>query len=564
MLGRRHAGRLRLSPAPVQKAPQAGAQLQQPPVVVVRGSRGHREDDSLVIETYRARISRHDSLTREECRDRDSIQDASNDAMARQAVEVLPGRAVCRRVTSAARRLPQHDVRREPWAASPARTVRASRSAPYGERTPRCAVRRRAAGWCPRRAAPGHVRGRRPRRHRHRRRPVAHRGRPRGRRLLRRRASPRAACSPISIAGSRSCSRRWPRSARRRAGPAGGRRAGGLACRPAAGRPCHPRGMRILFVCIGNICRSPTAEGVMRQLVARGRARRTSRGRQRGHRRLARRRAAGRSARPRRRAGAASRSRARRGRFAPADFERFDLSSRWTARTCATCSPWRRTRRRARRCGCCASSTPTAPATSTCPTRTTAATRGFEEVLDMVEAACRGLLDELRAARREPRGRGRARDRPSRPARCARRRRRHQRGLRASSSTTAARCSSRRAPTRPPGEYAAEAAALRWLGRAGRGARARGARRRRRAPRARVDRARAPARRRGARSAAGWPRVHAAGRRGVRRAAAAAARPAPLQIGPLALPNDPLPDWPAFYAERRLGRCSRRRATAAR
>jgi fructosamine-3-kinase len=27
---------------------------------------------------------------------------------------------------------------------------------------------------------------------------------------------------------------------------------------------------------------------------------------------------------------------------------------------------------------------------------------------------------------------------------------------------------------------------------------------------------------------------------------------APLRIGPLALPNDPLPDWPSFYAERRL------------
>ena len=26
----------------------------------------------------------------------------------------------------------------------------------------------------------------------------------------------------------------------------------------------------------------------------------------------------------------------------------------------------------------------------------------------------------------------------------------------------------------------------------------------------------------------------------------------PLRIGPLALPNDPLPDWPSFYAERRL------------
>ena len=39
-------------------------------------------------------------------------------------------------------------------------------------------------------------------------------------------------------------------------------------------------------------------------------------------------------------------------------------------------------------------------------------------------------------------------------------------------------------------------------------------------------------------------------RRAPRRSAAADA--APLRIGPLALPNDPLPDWPSFYAERRL------------
>ena len=28
--------------------------------------------------------------------------------------------------------------------------------------------------------------------------------------------------------------------------------------------------------------------------------------------------------------------------------------------------------------------------------------------------------------------------------------------------------------------------------------------------------------------------------------------PEPLRIGPLVLPNEPLPDWPSFYAERRL------------
>ena len=39
--------------------------------------------------------------------------------------------------------------------------------------------------------------------------------------------------------------------------------------------------------------------------------------------------------------------------------------------------------------------------------------------------------------------------------------------------------------------------------------------------------------------------VHAAG-------ADAFGGPAPLRIGPLALPNEPLPDWASFYAERRL------------
>jgi fructosamine-3-kinase len=45
-------------------------------------------------------------------------------------------------------------------------------------------------------------------------------------------------------------------------------------------------------------------------------------------------------------------------------------------------------------------------------------------------------------------------------------------------------------------------------------------------------------------------RASAAGAAG---ASGPAAPPAgPLRIGPIVLPNDPLPDWPAFYAERRL------------
>src|SRR3954447_26107252 len=65
--------------------------------------------------------------------------------------------------------------------------------------------------------------------------------------------------------------------------------------------------MQILFVCMGNICRSPTAEGVFRSLL-RDEGLEDRFERQRGHRRLARRRAArpprdGRRGRARHRAG---------------------------------------------------------------------------------------------------------------------------------------------------------------------------------------------------------------------------------------------------------------------
>jgi fructosamine-3-kinase len=55
----------------------------------------------------------------------------------------------------------------------------------------------------------------------------------------------------------------------------------------------------------------------------------------------------------------------------------------------------------------------------------------------------------------------------------------------------------------------------------------------------------------------GLARVHAAGADAFGAAAPAghdssAAAAMPLRIGPLVLPNRPLPDWPSFYAERRL------------
>ena len=98
---------------------------------------------------------------------------------------------------------------------------------------------------------------------------------------------------------------------------------------------------------------------------------------------------------------------------------------------------------------------------------------GFETVLDQVEAACRGLLDRCG----EPGGGGPGGDRPRRCGAWS--------GSAAATSTRPTACSSRTSrsafvKTRAdvaPGEYEAEAAALRWLGRAGRAARAGGARR---------------------------------------------------------------------------------------
>jgi fructosamine-3-kinase len=95
----------------------------------------------------------------------------------------------------------------------------------------------------------------------------------------------------------------------------------------------------------------------------------------------------------------------------------------------------------------------------------------------------------------------------------------------------------------PPGEYAAEAAALRWLGEPG----ALGV------PEvlgvsetllALEWLEEGPAGD-AADLGGGLARVHTAG-------ADAVGGADPLRIGPLALPNEPLDDWPRFYAERRL------------
>ena len=155
--------------------------------------------------------------------------------------------------------------------------------------------------------------------------------------------------------------------------------------------------VRLLFVCMGNICRSPTAEGVMRRLL-----------REEGLEDAVEVDSAGTgdwhigdppdAARPRRRTRAASCSRARRGRSRARDFDDFDLilaADRRNLRDLqAIVPPEARARVHLLR--------EFDPASDGAPDLDVpdpyyGGDDGFEHVLDLVEAACRGLLDDLRA-----------------------------------------------------------------------------------------------------------------------------------------------------------------------
>ncbi len=156
--------------------------------------------------------------------------------------------------------------------------------------------------------------------------------------------------------------------------------------------------MRVLFVCLGNICRSPTAEGVFRRLLeARGLAERVavdSCGIGPWH--------VGKAPDPRAREAAARRgidlSGLRARQLAADDFDRFDVLLAMDHDNLAAIE--------ARR-----------PPHSQVPARLFLAyagypdravpdpyhggERGFDEVLDLIEAASRGLLEEIEA-RLEP------------------------------------------------------------------------------------------------------------------------------------------------------------------
>jgi protein-tyrosine phosphatase len=157
--------------------------------------------------------------------------------------------------------------------------------------------------------------------------------------------------------------------------------------------------MRILFVCMGNICRSPTAEGVMRVLVREqgldGRVEVDSAGTGNWH--------AGDP--PDERAVAAARGRgieldgaARQ--VTAADFDRFDLivaMDRDNERALLALAPDDAARAKVR---LLREFDPASVAAGELdvPDPYYGGPRGFERVLDIVTAGSRGLLDQVRAA----------------------------------------------------------------------------------------------------------------------------------------------------------------------
>lgn len=150
---------------------------------------------------------------------------------------------------------------------------------------------------------------------------------------------------------------------------------------------------RVLMVCMANYCRSPTAEGVLRQRIAsaglQGRVEVDSAGTHAYHE--------GEAPDPRTRAHAAKRgydlSRLRAREIDDADFERFHLvlAMDWDnlALLEARCPPQHRRKLKRLMEFAPEAGSPVVPD----PYYGDAA--GFERVLDLIEAACDGLVDRL-------------------------------------------------------------------------------------------------------------------------------------------------------------------------
>ena len=156
--------------------------------------------------------------------------------------------------------------------------------------------------------------------------------------------------------------------------------------------------VRILFVCMGNICRSPTAEGVMRALVAEAALEDMieldSAGTGGWH--------AGdppdaRSVAAARRRGIMVDGAARR--ISPADFERFDLLIALDASNASGLMSVAPDERAAAKVRLLREFDPesAAGADLDVPDPYYGGEDGFDHVLDLVDAACKGLLDEVRS-----------------------------------------------------------------------------------------------------------------------------------------------------------------------
>ncbi len=156
--------------------------------------------------------------------------------------------------------------------------------------------------------------------------------------------------------------------------------------------------VRVCFVCLGNICRSPTAEGVFRHLVAEAKLASAfeidsagTAGYHAGEAPDSRARAAG------KRAGVVVGGRARQ--FVAADFARFDYVIAMDSTNLADLTRLARSGEASRKIRLMRSFDPAAPVGAPVPDPYYGGDSDFDEVLELCREASKHLLQEIRAER---------------------------------------------------------------------------------------------------------------------------------------------------------------------
>jgi protein-tyrosine phosphatase len=155
--------------------------------------------------------------------------------------------------------------------------------------------------------------------------------------------------------------------------------------------------IRLCFVCLGNICRSPTAEGVMQDLVAKANLDQTieldSAGTGAYH--------AGEKADPRSRSTARARG-LRLGsisrQFLASDFESFDYVLAMDRDNLLNLQSLAESPESLEKLFLFRSFDPESPEGADVPDPYYGGENGFDDVFDICEAACRGLLEHIREA----------------------------------------------------------------------------------------------------------------------------------------------------------------------